>query len=363
VTRSNLKSCKRIVVKVGTGLLTRKDNHINPDRVEAIVAQIVGLKKKKLEIILVTSGAVGLGLGIIKSNVYPKTLSERQALAAMGQSRLMHMYETFFSPHHIRIGQVLLTAQDLHSKERYLNIRNTLWKLLEFDTVPIINENDTVSVEEIKIGDNDTLSAYAALSTDADLLIILTDTDGLYDSNPKHNPAAKRFSCIEKIDKRITALAKGTDSATAIGGMETKLKAARIAASSGIPVVIASGLENDALQAILQGEDCGTFFVPSEKGLSTNERWFAHSRKRRGGIVLDNGCTTALRKKRISILPVGVTAVKGSFKKGDSISIFSQDNEELGAGLSNYDSSECQTLLGQKFRTEVIHCDNLVLFV
>lgn len=359
--RSDLTRSRRIVVKVGTGLLTRKDNHVNPERVEAIVSQIARLMGEGREVILVTSGAVGLGLGIVKSTVYPKTLSERQALAALGQSRLMHLYETFFNPYGIRIGQVLLTAQDLHTRERYVNVRNTLGKLLEFKAVPVINENDTVSVEEIKIGDNDTLSAYVALAAEADLLVILTDTDGLFDKNPKRFDSAVRISRVDRIDARITGLAKGTDSATAIGGMETKIRAARVAVSSGIPLVIASGLDPDVLRAVVSGADTGTFFAPSGAGLSQKERWIAHSGRRKGGITVDAGLMACLRKRKVSILPVGVTGVKGSFRKGDPIRVYGPRGEELGVGLSNCGAEECLEALGKKFRDEIIHCDNLVL--
>jgi len=279
----------------------------------------------------------------------------------MGQSRLMHMYENFFNPYKIKIGQVILTAQDIHSKESYINVKNTLLKLLDLNAVPIINENDTVSVEEIKFGDNDTLSANVSLAVEADLLIILTDTGGLFDKNPKRYRRAKRISKIDKIDEDILNLAGNTDSKTAIGGMETKIKAAKIATSSGIPVVIASGQKTDILQKILSGEDIGTLFVPSKKGLSQKERWIAHSRKKRGGIIIDNGCRRAVLKRGISILPVGVLSIKGSFKKGDSIIIYDEKGSEIGIGLSNYDSLEFKDIIGKKYKDEIVHCDNLVI--
>jgi glutamate 5-kinase len=361
LNRQDLKKVKRIVVKVGTSLLTNPDNLVNPDKVSAIVSQLTELREKGLQVILITSGAVGLGLGIMGSTVYPKTLSERQALAAMGQSKLMHMYETLFSPAGIRIGQVILTAQDIHSKSRYMNVRNTLLKLLEFGAIPVVNENDTVSVDEIKFGDNDTLSASAALCVDAGLLVILTDTDGLFDKNPKKFKAAGRISLVERIDERIEGLARGTDKATAIGGMETKIKAARVATHAGIPVVIASGCDPGVLQSVLSGEDTGTFFVPSERGLSQNERWIAHSRKKKGGIVIDDGCRDAVLKRGKSILPVGVKAVKGSFEKGDSIRVYDAAGREIGVGLANYGSKEFKDILGQKFKDEIIHQDNFVV--
>jgi glutamate 5-kinase len=363
LNREDLTRVKRMVVKVGTSLLTNADNLVDPEKVDGIVSQLAALHAQDREVILVTSGAVGLGLGILGSIVYPKILSERQALAAMGQCRLMHMYETLFSPYGIRIGQVILTAQDVHAKERYINVRNTFLKLLEFKAIPIVNENDTVSVEEIKFGDNDTLSANVALCADADLLVILTDTDGLFDKNPKRFAEARRLSRVDRIDEGIAALAKGTDKATAIGGMETKISAARIATHAGIPVVIVRGSDPDILRSVLSGSDVGTYFAPSKRGLSLKERWIAHSRKKRGGIVIDDGCREAVLRKGKSILPVGVKAVRGSFEKGDTIRVYGQDGKEIGVGLTNYGSQEFKAILGQKYKDEIIHQDNFVVSV
>lgn len=360
MNRTDFPGIRRLVVKVGTSLLSGPDNLVQPPKIDRIVAQLAALKREGREVLLVTSGAVGLGLGIIGSTVYPKTLSERQALAAMGQSRLMHLYETAFAPFGIRIGQVILTAQDIHSKSRYMNVRNTLLKLFEYDAIPILNENDTVSVDEIKFGDNDTLSANAALAADAGLLVILTDTDGLFDANPKRHSGARRLSVVEKIDDSVAALAQGTDKATAIGGMETKIRAARIATHAGIPVVIACGEEPQVLAAVMRGEDKGTFFVPDKKGLSQKERWIAHSRKKRGGIVIDDGCLEAVLCKGRSILPVGVRSMKGSFEKGDSIRVWDLKGREIGVGLTNYSSEEFKTILGQKHKDEIVHRDNFV---
>jgi len=255
------------VVKVGTSLLTDSDNHVDPAKIKRVATQIAALRKSGREAILVTSGAVGIGLGIIGSSNYPKKLDERQALAAMGQSRLMHMYEDCFRRHGCAIGQVLLTAEDIHVRERALNVRHTLNKLFEFKAIPIVNENDTVSTEELKtsIGDNDSLSAYVALAADADLLVILTDTDGLYDKNPKSDPLAKRIALVRGIDDTIISLAKGTDKITAIGGMQTKISAARMAVEAGIAVVIASGSDEHTLESIIAGKDIGTLFVPSRR--------------------------------------------------------------------------------------------------
>ncbi len=361
MNRASLQEVRRIVVKVGTSLLTDSNNRVDPDKVCVIVSQLAHLHADNFEIVLVTSGAVGLGLGIIGSNEYPKVLSERQALAAMGQSRLMHMYETLFAPSNIRIGQVILTAQDIHSKGRYMNVRNTLVKLLEFKAIPIVNENDTVSVEEIKFGDNDTLSANVALAVDSDLLIILTDTNGLFNKNPRKFKSAERLSIVERIDENIESLAEGSDKETAIGGMETKIKAARIATHAGIPVVIASGSDPKVLKSIVSGEDIGTFFIPSSRGLSQNERWIAHSRRKNGGIVIDDGCRDAVLKYGKSILPVGVKSIKGVFEKGDSIRVFDIAGKEIGVGLTNYSSHEFDEILGLKFKDEIIHRDNFVI--
>lgn len=358
--RTALSQARRVVVKVGTSQLTNSDNLVDPEKMKAIVSQLSALRKRGVDLILVTSGAVGLGLGIMGSTIYPKILSERQALAAMGQSRLMHMYETLFAPAGIKIGQIILTAQDIHSKERYLNVRNTLLKLLEFGAVPIVNENDTVSVEEIKFGDNDTLSASVALAVDANLLIILTDTDGLFDKNPKKFKDAQKISVVKKIDESVQASAQGTDKETAIGGMQTKIKAARIATHAGIPVVIANGYQKNVLADILKGGESGTYFVAAPQGLSQKERWIAHTRKKRGGIVVDAGCREAVLRGK-SILPVGVKSIKGTFSKGDSIHVWDSDGGEIGVGLTNYGSDEFNEVIGRKFKDEIIHQDNFVM--
>ncbi|MFH0918989.1 MAG: glutamate 5-kinase [Fibrobacterota bacterium] len=359
MNRSDLSLRKRVVVKVGTSQLTNAQNHVDPDKMKAIVAQIARVRKSGREVLLVTSGAVGIGLGLTGRTAYPRAIAERQALAAMGQSRLMHMYETCFRPHNLCVGQVLLTAQDVHTRERYLNVRNTLLRLLEFGAIPVINENDTVSVSEIKFGDNDTLSANVALAAGADLLVLLTDTDGLFDKNPKLVKGAERIREVKKIDDRIAGLAKGSDKMTAIGGMETKITAARIATAAGVPVVIARGTDPDVLMDILSGADTGTFFHPSAHGLNQKERWIAHTRKKPGSLVVDRGCRAALLKGA-SILPVGVTAVKGDFDKGDSVRVLDDKGREIGTGLSNYSAREFKEVMGQKFKEEIIHSDNFV---
>jgi len=360
VNRIELSRCCRLVVKVGTSQLTNARNHVDPEKMKAVAGQIARVRKSGREVLLVTSGAVGIGLGLTGKTEYPKGVSERQALAAMGQSQLMHMYETCFRPHALPIGQVLLTAQDLHARERYLNVRNTFLKLLELGAVPIVNENDTVSVDEIKFGDNDTLSANVALAAGADLLVLLTDTDGLFDNNPKLVKGARRIGEIKKIDDRVASLARGTDKVTAIGGMETKIAAARIATTAGVPVVIARGSDPDVLMDVLSGADIGTFFHPSARGLNQKERWIAHTRKKPGSITVDRGCRAAILKGA-SILPVGVTAAKGNFGKGDSIRVLDDRGIEIGTGLSNYNAMEFKTVMGRKKKEEIIHTDNFVL--
>jgi glutamate 5-kinase len=361
--RNGLSRSKRLVVKLGTALLTGRDNHVNPRRVRRIVSQIDRLRREGREVLLVSSGAVGLGLCAVRSTVYPKSLSERQALAAMGQSRLMQLYETCFRKYRIGVGQVLLTARDLHARESYVNVKNTLLKLLEYGAVPIINENDTVSIDEIKFGDNDSLSARVALAADADALVILTDIAGLYDKNPARYKSARRISRVARIDESIAALAQGTQSRIAIGGMATKIRAAKTAVSSGIPVVIASGRTDHVLRRILEGRDVGTFFVPMARRLSQKARWIAHSQPRRGGIVVDAGCRAAVLEKGRSILPVGVINVRGTFQRGDSIAIYDAEGQEIGIGLSNYGDEDFRQIMGQKFRDEIIHRDNFVASV
>lgn len=373
-----MNNYKRIVIKVGTRLLDSPNNIFNRPLVEELVRQIATLHQKGVEILLVTSGAIGAGMRQLGWTTRPKTIPDRQALAAIGQGRLMNLYEEIFAKYNLKVAQVLLTESDLNDRRRYLNARNTLLRLLEWKVIPIINENDTVATEELKIGDNDTLSARIASKVEADLLIILTDVDGLFDSNPKKNPDARLISCIEKInpelEKKITKEG-ASSSELGTGGMITKLQAAKIATSSGITMYIANGNCSDVILRIFSGENIGTKFLAQQnRKLSLRERWIAYGKtlSSKNLIMVDEGAKEAIIKHGKSLLPSGVIKVEGSFKAGDLVRIVDEKKQEFARGLSNYSSEEIskikglkstqiESVLGFKPYDEVVHRDNLVL--
>ncbi|HET7626380.1 MAG TPA: glutamate 5-kinase, partial [Verrucomicrobiae bacterium] len=322
-----LKDVTRIVVKLGTGVLT--DSRKQPDlaRMEQLVAQIAGQRKENREIVLVTSGAVGAGMGAMGYEKRPNELAELQACAAVGQSRLMATYEKLFSAFGLAVGQVLLTHDDLEHHERHLNARNTLVALLERGVVPIINENDAVSNTELKFGDNDKLSALVASLLPADLLVILTTVDGVIENFGKSNP--KTISVIEHIDSAIENLAGGTDSATAVGGMRSKIEAAKIVVRSGIPLVIASGKKKNILSRVLTGENEGTLFVAHPTKLQGRKRWIAFFHHPKGALIVDNGAKKALRESGKSLLPPGVARCEGKFDAGEVVRICDLEGTEF----------------------------------
>ena len=288
-----LKNVSRIVVKLGTGVLTDSRKQIDPAQLEQIVAQVAALRRAGKEVVVVTSGAVGAGMGALGFDTRPADLAEKQACAAVGQSRLMSTYEKLFAKHDLVVAQVLLTHDDLEHHERHLNARNTLVTLLGHGVVPIINENDAVSFTEIKVGDNDTLSALVASLLPADLLVILTTVDGVIENFGQ--PNAKLISTIGQIDADLEKIAGGTTSETAVGGMATKIQAAKIVVRSGIPLVIASGRKRDALANILSGADEGTLFIAQEGKLRGRKRWIAFFHHPKGALFVDDGAKTAGR--------------------------------------------------------------------
>lgn len=362
---------QRIVVKVGTSTLTHKTGKLNLLQLENIVRQLADLCNQGKQVILVTSGAVGAGVEKLGLSGKPKTMPEKQAAAAVGQGVLLHMYEKLFAEYGQVVGQVLLTREDLADRKRYLNARHTFLTLLEFGVLPIVNENDTVAVEEIKLGDNDTLSALVASLVDADLLILLTDTDGLYDGNPRTNPFAKLIPVIEEITPEIERLAGGAGSALGTGGMATKLQAAKIATNSGIPMVIAHGAKPGILRDIISGHFRGTLFVPGER-LQSRKRWIAFGSHIQGKLIVDAGAKKALLEDGSSLLPIGITAVEGDFEVGNVVSVVGPEGLEFARGIVNYASWEIEkikgkntnqisAILGYKDYDEVIHRDNLVI--
>jgi glutamate 5-kinase len=357
VHRESLKNAGRIVVKLGTGVLT--DSRKQPDlaQMERLVAQVAAQRKAGREIVLVTSGAVGAGMGALGYARRPAELAELQACAAVGQSRLMTTYEKLFSRFEIHVAQVLLTHDDLQHHERHLNVRNTLVTLLGRGVIPIINENDVVSFTELKFGDNDQLSALVACLLPADLLIILTTVDGVIENFGRANP--RTLSLIEEIDERIETLAGGTDSATAVGGMATKIQAAKIATRSGIPLVVASGKKKSVLAGIVGGQDEGTLFVPQPNKLKGRKRWIAFFHHPKGALFVDEGAKNALRQKGKSLLPPGIARCEGEFATGEVVRICDLDGTEFARGIADFSSREIRTR--QLQRVEVVHRDNLVI--
>jgi glutamate 5-kinase len=355
--RSEFKAASRIVVKVGTGVLT--DSRKQPDlaQMQQLVAQIAEQRQAGKEIVLVSSCAVGAGMGVLGHAKRPKDLAELQACAAVGQSRLMATYEKLFGAFGLSVAQILLTHDDLEHHERHLNARNTLVTLLSHGIVPIINENDVVSVTELKFGDNDTLSALVAALLPADLLLILTTVDGVIENFGK--AGARTIPFIERIDASIEALAGGTTSATAVGGMESKIQAAKIAVRSGLPLVIASGRKKQTLARVIAGEEEGTMFVPRPTRLQQRKRWIAFFHHPHGTLFVDAGARKALREGGKSLLPPGISRCEGQFEAGEVVRICDLDGTEFARGIVAFNSADIRG--GQLRRVEVVHRDNLVI--
>ena len=365
----------RIVVKLGTNLLTGGSDRLHLETMASLVGQIARLHKEGLAVVVVTSGAIAAGrhrLGIAREQ---KETTSRQVLAAVGQSRLMDAYDQLFGWHEITIAQTLLTRADLSDRLRYLNARNTLLALLELGVIPIVNENDVVAVDEIQetvFGDNDNLSAMVANLADADLLMLLTDTAGLYTADPHQNPKAKLIKRVDKIDASIEAIAGGSSSVRGTGGMATKVEAAKLATASGVAVVIANGREPNVIVRLAEGEAMGTYFKPVASKLEGRKRWLL-SQASRGELYVDAGAATALRKQNKSLLPAGVTKVSGEFERGDVVNILDgKTGEKIACGISNYSSNDIAVikgarsdkiteLLGHEYGADVVHRDNLVV--
>ncbi|HVR36755.1 MAG TPA: glutamate 5-kinase [Methylomirabilota bacterium] len=355
--RESLQSVTRLVVKLGTGILT--DSRKLPDlgRMEQLVQQVAAQCRAGREVVLVSSGAVGSGMGVLGFERRPTGLAELQACAAVGQSRLMTTYARLFAQHDLSVAQVLLTHEDLRHHDRHLNARNTLVTLLDRHVVPIINENDVVSFTELKFGDNDKLSALVTCLLPADLLIILTTVDGVLENFGKASP--RRLSIVDTIDPALETLSLGTASATAVGGMATKIQAARVTIRAGIPMVIASGAKKNVLARILDGEDEGTLFVPQPSRLKGRKRWIAFFHHPKGTLVVDDGAKTALREKGKSLLPPGVARCEGRFAAGDVVSICDLNGLEFARAITEHDSDAIQAR--RLSRTEIVHRDNLVI--
>lgn len=370
--RTFIKNIKRLVVKVGTSTLTYDTGLLNLSRIEELVRQLSDIHNQGIEIILVSSGAIGAGVGKLGLKERPKTIPQKQAAAAIGQGVLLHMYSKFFSEYGKITGQILLTRDDMSDRCRFLNASNTFSALLEQGAIPVVNENDATVVDEIKFGDNDTLSAMVASLVNADLLVLLTDIDGLYDSNPRDNSSAKKIKYIGDINKQVEDMASGVGSNLGTGGMITKIRACKIASYSGVCTVIANGSEKSILNKIIEGEDVGTLFDKKEQPLKARKHWMAFVTKPTSKIYIDKGASKALIDNRKSLLPAGVVKVLGEFMQGEIVSIINQDNIEIAHGVTNYnsldintikgvDSAQIENLLGYKDYDEIIHANNMVL--
>lgn len=373
INREALKKAQRIVIKVGTSTITYANGKRNFAQIDRLAREISDLQNQGKEMILVTSGAVAVGVDRMGLPAKPKTIPGKQAAAAVGQGVLMHTYEKFFADYGQVVAQVLITKTEAIDRHRYTNTRNTFMELLRQRVIPIVNENDVVALDELKIGDNDNMSALVAGIADADLVIILSDVDGLYTANPQTHPEAVIVPRVLEITPAIEASAGGVGSARGTGGMATKIQAAKAATSSGIHLVIASGTEKNAITRILQGEEIGTLFVSRENRLQFRKRWLAFGAQIAGSIIVDDGCAKAIRKAGgCSILPAGIFAVEGSFLPGSTVSVLDKELHELARGLVHYSSDElaqikgCKSgdivnILGHKNYDEVIHRDDLVI--
>ncbi len=371
MSRSRLASAKRLVVKVGSALVTNNGNGLDLAAIDSWARQIAALREQGREVILVSSGAVACGVQRLGWGRRPKTVHEKQAAAAVGQAGLVEVYEAAFSKHGLHTAQILLTHDDLADRKRYLNARATLNTLLGLGVIPIINENDTVITDEIKFGDNDTLGALVANLLEADALIILTDQHGLYTADPRKNPAATLIDQASAGDSSLEAMAGGAGSRVGTGGMITKVIAAKRAARSGADTVIASGHETDPILRLAAGESIGTLLVSQTPALAARKQWLADHLQLAGRLQLDDGAVNALKKGR-SLLPVGIITIEGEFERGAAVACIAPDGREIARGLANYGSGEArliarkattdiEAILGYLDEPEMIHRDNLIL--
>lgn len=366
-----LAQVKRIVIKVGSGVIFGQDG-LDYEVIGALARDICALLGRGYEVVLVSSGAVATGKGDLGIVGRPPTIPLKQAAAAIGQSRLMRAWKDAFRPCGRCVAQILLTRDDLANRRRFLNARNTLMTLLEYGVVPVINENDTVVVEEIRFGDNDNLSALITSLVEADLLVILSDVDGLYDSNPKTNPAAQRLAVVERVTPEIERMAGGAGSAVGTGGMATKVEAAKRATLYGVGTIIVDGRRPGMLPRVMAGEELGTFFLPERRAMTARKHWISFSKTSRGKLLVDEGARRAVLEKGKSLLPSGIHAIEGRFERGDAVHICDIEGREFAKGIAGYsrqelerilgrNSSEIEAILGYKYGDEVVHRDNMVV--
>jgi glutamate 5-kinase len=371
IRKNTFKHAKRVVVKVGSNVLTREAG-LNLPAIQSVSSQICRLIDIGVETILVSSGAMASGIKKIGLKQRPDQIPHRQAAAAVGQAGLIMEYEKAFARYGKKVAQILLTSEDLSNRRRYLNARNTLNTLLAWNVIPIINENDTVMIEEIKFGDNDQLSAMIALLLDADLLISLTDIDGLFDSDPRTCPDAVMIPEIYSFSREIEKSAGEIPGALGTGGMLSKIKAAKKVTTAGVPMVIANGKTDDILLNLFAGKNFGTFFKPKTVKMPSRKCWIGFNLRPKGTLIIDDGAAAAILKRGKSLLPSGITRVEGNFPVGSAVAVRKEDTDNLGIGLVNYDSSDINRVkglktamiaekLGEKTYDEVIHRDNLTI--
>lgn len=372
--RAMLTGAMRVVVKIGSRVLVQRSGRPDTRRMKELVRQIAELREQGREVILVSSGAIGAGMEALGMKKRPTTVPDLQMAAAVGQSRLMATYDALFGAHGVRIGQILLTHDDLNHRVRHLNARNTMVNLIEHNILPIVNENDVIAVDEIKFGDNDLLASLVAIMMEARALVLLTTVDGF--RLPAGNGRTRRARILEGVDAKTLEHAVGKGSDLSTGGMASKLQSAGMALSTGIPVVIANGRTDDILLDVMGGKDAGTFIHPaklkSDSGIPLRKRWIAFFHKTRGSLVVDEGAVRALVEKGRSLLAAGIKAVEGEFGAGAVVNIQTQDGKLIARGLTSYSSAdvniikgrktiEIESLLGARDYDEVVHRDNLVI--
>ena len=368
----NSKRSKRWVIKFGSAILTNNGAGLDRGAIDGWVEQIAELMNQDIEVVLVSSGAIAEGISRLGWEGRPDSIHELQAAAAVGQMGLIQAYETSFIKFQRHTAQILLDHDDVSNRQRYLNARGALKRLMDLGVVPIVNENDTVATDEIRFGDNDSLAALVANLIDADLLVILTDKDGLYEEDPDLNPSAKLVSRASADDKNLDHLASNSKSIVGSGGMVTKIKAARIASSSGCSTLIASGRKQNILLDIKKGHVLGTFLTAGQKPIAAKKQWLMGQLKAKGKLVLDSGAEAVILKHGRSLLPVGVVEVVGKFNRGDLVSCVNSVGHELARGLVNYSADEVNKIKGQntddvleilgyRQNSEVVHRDNMVV--
>lgn len=366
------RGVRRLVVKVGSAVLASSKGGLDSDHIQAMADSLARTMRAGYQLVLVSSGAIAAGVQRMGLGGRPGSIPEKQAAAAVGQAHLMWVYERSFSRNEIQVAQILLTRDDMANRRRFLNARNTLQTLLRWGILPIINENDSVVIDEIKFGDNDNLSALVTNLIQADLLVILTDIDGLFEADPKQHPHARLISLIEEVDERVLSTAEPTKNELGSGGMVSKLQAARTASIFGVPTVIANGKTPDMVERILAGMDVGTLVLPKEDRINSWKHWIAFSKTPAGAIVVDQGAKRMIVEKGKSLLPSGIKGVLGHFGTGDSVRCLGESQEEFARGLVNYSAeevrriqgrrtSEIESILGYKYYDEVIHRDHLVI--